>query len=44
MLPKCIRLILSVLFVMDVVVTGRTVKALLGSIEKHKPNMIQVAR
>lgn len=28
----------------DVVGTGRTMKALLSSIEKYKPNMIKVAR
>ncbi|KAF0877023.1 RHG21 protein, partial [Crocuta crocuta] len=34
---------LSVLFAKDVVGTGRTMKALLSSIEKYKPNMIKVA-
>ncbi|XP_040307125.1 phosphoribosyltransferase domain-containing protein 1 isoform X1 [Herpailurus yagouaroundi] len=33
----------NVLIVEDVVGTGRTMKALLGSIEKYKPNMIKVA-
>uniref|UniRef100_A0A287AN84 Phosphoribosyltransferase domain-containing protein 1 n=1 Tax=Sus scrofa TaxID=9823 RepID=A0A287AN84_PIG len=33
----------SVLFAKDVVGTGRTMKALLSSIEKYKPNMIKVA-
>ena len=44
MQPKGIWLNLSVLFAKDVVGTGRTMKALLGSIEKYKPNMIKVAR
>lgn len=44
MLPTCILLTLSVLFAKDVVGTGRTMKALLSSIEKYKPNMIKVAR
>lgn len=44
MLPKCIGINLSVLFAKDVVGTGRTMKALLGSIEKHKPNVIKVGR
>uniref|UniRef100_A0A4X1TUN8 Phosphoribosyltransferase domain-containing protein 1 n=1 Tax=Sus scrofa TaxID=9823 RepID=A0A4X1TUN8_PIG len=37
------KLNLSVLFAKDVVGTGRTMKALLSSIEKYKPNMIKVA-
>ena len=44
MLPKCTWLNLSVLFAKDVVGTGRTMKALLSSIEKYKPNMVKVAR
>lgn len=44
MQPKGIRLNLSVLFSKDVVGTGRTMKALLSSIEKYKPNKIKVAR
>lgn len=44
MQPKGIWLNLSVLFAKDVVGTGRTMKALLGSIEKYKPNRIKVAR
>lgn len=45
MLPKCIWINLSsVLFAKDVVGQGRTMKALLGSIEKHKPSIIKVAR
>lgn len=44
MQPKGIWLNLSVLFSKDVVGTGRTMKALLSSIEKYKPNMIKVAR
>lgn len=42
--PNAFRLNLSVLFAKDVVGTGRTMKALLSSIEKYKPNMIKVAR
>lgn len=42
--PTCTELNLSVLFAKDVVGTGRTMKALLSSIEKYKPNMIKVAR
>lgn len=44
MLPKCIWLNLTVLFAKDVVGTGRTMQALLSSIEKYKPNMVKVAR
>ncbi|XP_075408632.1 phosphoribosyltransferase domain-containing protein 1 isoform X2 [Tenrec ecaudatus] len=33
----------NVLIVEDVVGTGRTMKALLGSLEKYKPNMVKVA-
>ncbi|KAJ8788782.1 hypothetical protein J1605_005078 [Eschrichtius robustus] len=39
----CGVLTVNVLIVEDVVGTGRTMKALLGSIEKYKPNMIKVA-
>ena len=41
---KSLLMNLSVLFSKDVVGTGRTMKALLSSIEKYKPNMIKVAR
>ncbi|KAM9230181.1 LOW QUALITY PROTEIN: phosphoribosyltransferase domain-containing protein 1 [Dugong dugon] len=34
---------MNVLIVEDVVGTGRTIKALLSSIEKYKPNMVKVA-
>lgn len=44
LLPKCIWLKLSFPFTKDVVGTGRTMKALLSSIEKYKPNMVKVAR
>ncbi|XP_023404627.1 LOW QUALITY PROTEIN: phosphoribosyltransferase domain-containing protein 1 [Loxodonta africana] len=33
----------NVIIVEDVVETGKTMKALLGSIEKYKPNMVKVA-
>lgn len=44
LLSKCIWLNLSVPFAKDVVGTGRTMKVLLSSIEKYKPNMVKVAR
>lgn len=41
---KCAQLNVSVLFAKDVVGTGKTMRALLSSIEKYKPNMVKVAR
>lgn len=39
-----IALVSFLLFAKDVVGTGRTMKALLSSIEKYKPNMVKIAR
>lgn len=44
MLPKCTQLNVSVFFAKDIVGTGKTMRALLSSIEKYEPNMIKVAR